>query len=254
VEAAREINARSLLRDVLNSYPPQSPLEVRMCEDVTRLMLKSERIQQAQEAKLVRAYEKLANSREKQLREMEQTTSYDALQADVLEAGLRRAPDSPAKFSETAACLERLQARVESSNFRDETELRALYGTRPTFRGAGIINAFRALKANPGHRDVAASLRLMILEEMRDVSSEGQSYYREHVCYEILSSIESHHETQRWRPARKSQLNREHDSKERRDKRNARVPLVETTATCSPHTSPSPGRGRNIPTRCRTKR
>jgi hypothetical protein len=83
---------RSLLRDVLNSYPPRRPLELRLCEDITRLMLKLERIQQAQEARLVRAYHKLESSREKRLREMERSSSYDALQADVLETGLRRAP------------------------------------------------------------------------------------------------------------------------------------------------------------------
>lgn len=172
---------RSLLRDVLNSCPPESPLELRLCEDITRLMLKSERIQQAQEARLVRAYQSLESSRERRLREIEGSASYDALQADVLEAGLRRAPDSPAKFSETRACLDRLRARVENSDFSDETELNALYGKHPTFRGAGIINAFRALAENPADRRLAASLRLMILEELRDVAAEGELYYREHV-------------------------------------------------------------------------
>ena len=172
---------RSLLRDVVNSYPPHNPLELRVCEDITRLMLKLERIQQAQEAKLVRAYQKLQNSREKHMREMERNASYDAVQADVLEAGLRRAPDSPAKFFETTACLEQLQACLQSSDFSDETELNALYGKQPTFRGAGIINAFRALAEDPEDSDLAASLHQMILEELRDVTAEGELYYREHV-------------------------------------------------------------------------
>jgi hypothetical protein len=30
---------RSLLRDVLNSYPPRNPLELRICEDIMRLCL-----------------------------------------------------------------------------------------------------------------------------------------------------------------------------------------------------------------------
>ncbi|MGH9691696.1 MAG: hypothetical protein ACRD4C_11545, partial [Candidatus Acidiferrales bacterium] len=159
----------SLLLDVVNSYPPQNPLELRVCEDITRLMLKIERIQQAQEAKVVRAYQKLEISREKRLREIEGSASYDdASQAEVLQTGLRHAPDSPAKFSETTACLERLRQRVESGDFSDEAELNALYGKQPTFRGAGIINACRALAANPADRELAASLRLMILEEMRD--------------------------------------------------------------------------------------
>jgi hypothetical protein len=172
---------RSLLRDVLNSYPPQSPLELRLCEDITQLILNSERIQQAKEARLVRTYQRLESSREKQLRELERSASYNALQSEVLEVGLRRAPDSPAKFSDSASCLERLQARVKSGDFSDETELNALYGNQPTLRGAGIINAFRALAENPADGDAAASLRLMILEEMRDVAADGQLYYKEHV-------------------------------------------------------------------------
>jgi hypothetical protein len=172
---------RSLLRDVLNSYAPQSPIELRLCEDITRLMLKLERIQQAQEARVVRAYQKLESSRAKRLREMEGSASYDALQTEVLEAGLRRAPDSPAKFSEAAACLERLRARVESGDFSGEAELNALYGKQPTFRGAGIINTFRDLGENPADRDLAASLHLMIIEEMRDLAAESEVYYREHV-------------------------------------------------------------------------
>jgi hypothetical protein len=172
---------RSLLRDVLDSHPPESPLELQLCEDITRLRLKLERIQQAQEARLVRTYQKLEISREKRLREMEGSSSYDALQAEVLEVGLRRAPDSPAKFSETTACLERLLACVETLDFSDEAELNALYGKQPTFRGAGIINACRELAEDPEDRELAASLRLMILEEMRDVAAEGKLYYREHV-------------------------------------------------------------------------
>lgn len=181
---------RSLLQGVLNSYPPWNAIELRVCEDITRLLLKSERNQQAQEAKLVRTYEKLESAREKQVREIERRSSYDALQAVVLETGLRRAPDSPAKFFETTACLERLRERVERADFSDETELDALYGKNRTFRGAGVTSAFRALAQNPKDRDLAASLRLMLLEELRDVAAEGQLYYREHVAISRAMRLE----------------------------------------------------------------
>ncbi|MGH9430284.1 MAG: hypothetical protein ACRD3T_01945 [Terriglobia bacterium] len=172
---------RSMLRDVMRSYPPRNPLELKMCEEITRLLLKSERVQQAQEAKLVRTYQKLEIAREKHLREIERNASYDALQTEVLETGLRRAPNSPAKFSEAMTCLERLRDRVAAGDFSDQTELNALYGANPTFRGAGIINAFRALAERPDDGELVASLRLMLLEEMRDVAAEHQLYYREHV-------------------------------------------------------------------------
>ncbi len=170
---------QALLQGVVRSYPPANPLELRLCEDITRLLLKAERNQRAQEAKLVRTYQRLEGGRRKQRRDME--TSFDAVQAEVLETGLRRAPDSPGKFSETMACLERLRKQVEARDFSDETELEALYGKNPTFRGAGIINSFRELAENSYDRDLVASLRLMILEETRDVAEDYQHYYQEHI-------------------------------------------------------------------------
>jgi hypothetical protein len=172
---------RSLLRDVVRSYPPQNPLELQVCEQITQLLLKAERTQQALEAKLVRTYQKLESERETQSRAIQLSASYDALQADLLETGLRRASDSPAKFTETAACLGRLLARLESGDLSDQTELDALYGQKPTLRGASIINAFRGLAQKTGNRKLAAALRVWILEEMRDVTAEEQLYYREHV-------------------------------------------------------------------------
>jgi hypothetical protein len=171
----------SLLHDVVNSYPPQNPLELHLCEEITQLMLRLERTRQVQEAKVVRSYQKLESAREKRQREMEGSASYDALQADVLETGLRLAPDSAAKFSEMSACLQRLLKQVEDLDFSKETDLNALYGKRPTFRGAGIINAFRQLAKNRRDAEFAGSLRLMILEEIRDVAAQSDLYYREHV-------------------------------------------------------------------------
>ena len=170
---------QALLQGFTGSYPPANPLELRLCEEITRLLLKAERNQRAQEAKLVRTYEKLESSRRKQQREIE--TSYDAPQAEVLETGLRRAPDSPGKFPEVMACLERLRKQVEARDFSDATELEALYGKKPTLRGAGIVNSFRELADHPGDRELLASLRLMVLEEMRDVAEDYQHYYQEHI-------------------------------------------------------------------------
>ncbi len=176
---------RSIMQDVLRSYPPRNPLEMMVAEDVAKLYLQRERNQQAQEAKLQRSFERLELDRHKRWREMTNRKSYDALQAEVLETGLRRAPDSPSKFLELLACLERLLGRVEKGNFSEETELRALYGAQPTFRGAGIVNAFRALAKTPAgtrfDQELWTGLRMMILEESRDVEEESSYYTREHV-------------------------------------------------------------------------
>jgi hypothetical protein len=172
---------RALLQDVIRSCPPRSPLELRLCQDITRLMLKAERNQQAQEAKLVRGFEKLQSSRQRQRREMEVGASYDGPQSEVLKQGLLRAPDSTAKFSEAAACLERLREQIDSNFFGDTTELGALYGKEPTFRGAGIINGFSALARDPNDSEVRSSLRLLIEEEARNVAEAYKLYLQEHV-------------------------------------------------------------------------
>lgn len=176
---------RAILQDILRSYPPRNPLQMMVCEDIAKLRRQRERNQQAQEARLQRSLANLEIDRHKRWREMTNRKSYDALQAEVLKTGLRRAPDSPSKFLELQACLERLLGRVEEGDFSQETELKAIYGEQPTFRGAGIVNTFRALaKTPPGarrDRDLYAGLRLMILEEARDVKEEYWYYTQEHV-------------------------------------------------------------------------
>lgn len=176
---------RELLEDVLESYPPQNPLQVRIAEEIAGLLWQLERNHQAQEGKLLRTMEKLEMDRHLRLKQITTRTSYDALQAEVLETGLRRAPNSPAKFSELNACLERLSHRVEQGNFDDETELQALYGKSPTFLGAGIVNAFRALAKTPEGAELDpalyAGLRMMLAEEVRNVNEEYQFYFREYI-------------------------------------------------------------------------
>ncbi len=172
---------QSLLRDTVNSFLPRTPMELSLCEEITHLRLKLERNRQAQEAKVVRTHEALERSRERSAREMERGASYDAPQAEVLERGLRSAPASPAKFSEVTACLDALRKRIGRGDFSDETEIEALYGKKPSLRGAGILSAFRELAAQPDDRPLASALRMMILEEVRDNAEEAQCYYREHV-------------------------------------------------------------------------
>ncbi len=172
---------RTLLQGVVRSYPPRNPLELRLCQDVTRLLLETERNQQAREAKLIRIFEKLQNSREKHRREIEMDLSYDAPQAEVLETGLLGAPDSPAKHRDAAECLERLLEKVEQNDFSDESELQALYGKQITFRGAGIINSFHNLASARHDRTLRASLNFMIHEELRNLAEAYQAYLRDHV-------------------------------------------------------------------------
>ncbi len=80
-----------LLKDVLPSYPPRNALRMMIAEDIARLRWHQQRNQRAQEAKLLRALQRLELDRHQRSRQINK--SYDALQAEVLEKGLRRAPD-----------------------------------------------------------------------------------------------------------------------------------------------------------------
>jgi hypothetical protein len=172
---------QAILQDVVNSYPPRNGMELALCDDITHLRLKLERIQRAQEAKLLRTFQKLESSRMRNLREMQSGAGYDAPQSEVLENGLLAAPDSPAKFTEVEACLSRLQEQVKDKYFDDETELEALYGRKPTFRGAGIINAFRALSKDSDDEEQLSGFRVMIREEERNLAEARKSYLQDHV-------------------------------------------------------------------------
>ena len=176
---------RELLFDTLDSYPPQNALQARVSEEIAVLLWQVERNQQAQEGKLARTVENLERDRHLRLKQIRAGTSYDAPQAEVLASGLRRVPTSPTKFPELNACLERLARRVRERDFSDETDLQALYGTSPTFLGAGIVNAFRALAQLPAHaapdRTLASGLEAMIQEEISNVNEEYQFYCREYI-------------------------------------------------------------------------
>jgi hypothetical protein len=172
---------QAILRDVISSYMPRNAMELALCDEITQVRLKLERIRRAQEAMLLSTFQKLENSRMRNLREMQSGSGYDAPQTEVLENGLLAAKDSPAKFTEVEACLARLQDQVKEKFFDDETELQALYGRKPTFRGAGIINAFRALSKNSDDEELLASFRVMIREEERNLAEARNAYLQDYV-------------------------------------------------------------------------
>lgn len=176
---------RELLTDVLESYPAENALQARICEEIAVLRWELERNHQAQEGKRVRNWQKVVEDRHTRMRQIQAGTSYDALQAEVLEHGLRGAPNCPTKFAELTACLERLAKRVGEGDFRTETELKAIYGKAPTYLGAGIINAFRALAKAPqgsgSQPSLVNSLEGMIQQELAKAGEEYWFYYREQI-------------------------------------------------------------------------
>jgi hypothetical protein len=146
----------ALLRQTLESYAPADPLQRMLVEDLAQLRWERLRVQRAKEAKRVRRLEALEREQRRRLAEMDLESS-NIPQAEVLESGLRRAKDSPAKFRELMQFLEVLDGIVDRGEFTKENRglLRAIWGKNPTMRGAQIIGLFEDFRQQgPPHQAV----------------------------------------------------------------------------------------------------
>jgi hypothetical protein len=140
-----------LLRETLQSYPPANPLQRMLVEDVARLRWERLRIQRAKEAKLAKRLQEWEHEQRRGLAELDQESS-NISQAEVLESGLRRAKDSPAKFRELMQFLEVLEGIVARGDLTRENRelLFGIWGKNPTMRGAQIISLFERFRKRGG--------------------------------------------------------------------------------------------------------
>ena len=96
----------------------------------------------------------------------------------MLEVGLRRVLNSPAKFEEILNYLHLLLERIKEESFPQDAEevMRGLYGQEPSLRAAQILNLASELKGQEeeeGARDtILKLLRQALNAEIRDVIEE----------------------------------------------------------------------------------
>ena len=140
-----------LLQDLIASHQPGSPAEMMLVEDIATLRWQRRRAERARGGKLVRELGLLEQERHRRALEVGRD-SYNASQAEILETGLRRAKDSPAKFEELLSYMEMLVKQVETRDFSEDPEplLRAIYGKDSTLRGAQIVNLFQRFASASG--------------------------------------------------------------------------------------------------------
>ena len=171
---------------LIASRQPADAIEQMLLEDIAMLAWKKRRLNRAQQGLQLRNLELLELDRHRQALEVGRESA-DVSQEEVLKSGLRRLPKSPAKFGEILSYLDTLAALVAGQNFAQDIEpaIAMLYGETPTLRGAQIANIYKQLGEEgvetEEQRAMAASLRLAIAEETRDVLEEYALFLKEYV-------------------------------------------------------------------------
>ena len=171
---------------LIASRQPADAVERMLVEDVAMLAWKKRRLNRAQQGLQLRNLELLELDRHRQALEVGRESA-DVSQEEVLKSGLRRVQKSPARFGEILSQLDALSALVTRNDFSQDIEpvITVLYGEIPTLRGAQIANTYDQL-AESGvkmeeQRALAASLKIAIEEETRDVMEEYTLFLQEHV-------------------------------------------------------------------------
>ncbi len=146
---------RYLLQQALESFPPSSPMERLLVEDIARLRWERRRLERAKDAKVRARLQAQENEWQRRLVEMEYEYN-TAPPEQTLAFGLRRLKNSAAKFRDLLGVLEALEAQIDAGDFSAHTEnlFRALWGVKPSVRGVEIMARFNALAKQGGLRYV----------------------------------------------------------------------------------------------------
>ena len=171
---------------LLASRQPADAMERMLVEDIAMLAWKKRRLNRAQEGLQLRNLEMLELDRHRRALEVGRESA-DISQEEVLKSGLRRAPRSPGRFGEILSQLETLSALSNRRDFSQDIDpvITMLYGETPTLRGAQIANSYRQLRERGVETEeqqaLAASLKIAIEEETRDMMEEYALFLQEHV-------------------------------------------------------------------------
>ncbi len=175
-----------LLKGLVLARRPADALEMVLVEDIALLIWKKARLDRAETAVQVRNLQMHDLERRKQLIQVGREIS-DTLHSEVREKGLRRTLDAPGKFEQVLSILDVLVQMVEKNEFSPSMQefLRALYGTEPTLRGAGLYNNyFKLSEIKPGSQefeDAKTLISARLAEEISDVTQQYELFLHEHV-------------------------------------------------------------------------
>jgi len=117
-------------------------------EDIARLRVEKQRLERARAALVVGKVRGLERQRHRRQLDFD-CEAPDLPQAELLEKGLYRAPDSPPKFEKMLSYFDVLISLAKQGQWRldPEPELNLLYGKQPSLEGAYLRNVFRRFVA-----------------------------------------------------------------------------------------------------------
>jgi len=148
-----------ILNSLLKGYPPEHDGQRMVIEDVATLRWRRGQLERSQSARM---YERV-QALEIQRRLMHLQINHDVAdvsQAEVLEKGLRKIDDCPAKYEVLSDKLKILIEQAEQCDYSNVLpHLTAIYGKQASYRGATIFNQFVDLIQLQQEREAALKAR-----------------------------------------------------------------------------------------------
>jgi len=175
-----------LFSGLMEARQPVGTLEQVLVEDIAVLIFKKARLERSESAVQVCNVRKHDLERRKQYIQVGRDVT-TLSQTEVLEKGLRVAPDAPGKFEQVISMLGVLGEMAERNEFTQDMLriLNGLYGKEPTLPGARLINGCLKLqKMRPEGQEFEDAKKLFIMclaEESSNALSEYELFLYEHV-------------------------------------------------------------------------
>ncbi len=145
-----------VLAQLFASLRPANPHQRMQVEDIAHLRCEKQRLKRARLALIAGKLHRLERERDRRLLEFDYDAP-DLPQAELLQKGLDRVPDSAPKFEKMLCCFDVLISVAKQGQFSldPEPELNLLYGQEPSLDGAYLRNVFRRCVAAAQRRHEA---------------------------------------------------------------------------------------------------
>ncbi len=165
-----------VLAQLFASLRPANPHQRMQVEDIAHLRCEKQRLKRARLALIAGKLHRLERERDRRLLEFDYDAP-DLPQAELLQKGLDRVPDSAPKFEKMLCCFDVLISVAKQGQFTldPEPELNLLYGQEPSLDGAYLRNVFRrCVAAQGGVRDSAIADGRLPMDDL-SAAVTGQS-------------------------------------------------------------------------------
>jgi hypothetical protein len=187
---------RDQLQAFINDFGPAGRTEHMLIEHIALLELERQRVLRSMWGLQQRAREEFQLERRRNAREVGSTSYAGGTDKEMLERGLANLPDSADKLGQQEEYWDVIRERVEQGDFSQDLEpvLRALYGSKPSSRGASVESLYHDLakrhkagrpikikdKSDPDYHKYQL-LQQLVLEEARNVMENWQDYFEQNI-------------------------------------------------------------------------